>query len=170
MRNSTLDRLVAEHLPQALGFATRLCGDPDRAEEIVQEALLRVVRSWQSFRGEAAFRTWLFRIVINVFRDHRAKADAALPIDQGGPDAIDAAPGPPAAAMAAELGELVAGEVSRLPPRQREVLVLVGYEGLATREVAELLGTSEANVHSNLWAARARLKARLAPYFNSVEK
>lgn len=172
MRSSSLDRLVQEHLPAALRFATRLSGDPDRAEEIVQEALVRVVRSWKSFRGDAAFRTWFFRIVINVFRDHRTDAAAvsAAPIDESQSDFVDTAVQPPGAAMAAELGELVAREISRLPARQREVLVLTVYEGLSTRQVADLVGISEANVHSTLWAARSRLKARLAAYFNSVEK
>jgi RNA polymerase sigma-70 factor (ECF subfamily) len=63
-----LDRLVTEHLPSALRFATRLTGDIDAAEEVVQEALVRVARSWKTFRGEARFQTWLFQIVINVFR------------------------------------------------------------------------------------------------------
>ncbi len=65
----TLDRLVQMHLNDALQLAVRLSGGPDSAEEIVQEALLRVAKNWKTFRGEAAFRTWLFRIVINVFRD-----------------------------------------------------------------------------------------------------
>lgn len=171
VRDSSLDRLVVEHLPAALGFATRLAGDPDRAEEIVQEALVRVLRFWPSFRGEAAFRTWFFRIVINVFRDRLRKSDAEVPIDENPLEPADA-PGaePPAAAMAAELERLVAEEVARLPPRQREVLVLMVYEGLSTREVAGVVGISEANVHSTLSAARSRLKVRLAPYFKSVEK
>src|SRR5579862_3665171 len=79
-----LDRLVTEHLGSALRFATRLTGRVDAAEDIVQEALLRVARSWKSFRGQAEFRTWLFRIVINVFRDRLARTrqpSAELPLD-----------------------------------------------------------------------------------------
>lgn len=168
---ASLDRLVLEHMSEALRFATKLVGDPDRAEEIVQEALVRVVRSWTGFRGTAAFRTWLFRIVINVFRDRLAAT--SLPttsLDEESGDLIDQAQfGPPQAAMATELRETIRREVSRLPPRQREVLVLISYEGLSVREVAEVAEISEANVYSNLSAARARLKARLAPYLGSVE-
>ncbi|MGE0378430.1 MAG: RNA polymerase sigma factor, partial [Planctomycetaceae bacterium] len=64
-----LDRLVREHLPAAARFATRLTGGPDLAEDLVLEALLRVARSYRTFRGESTFRTWLFQIIINVFRD-----------------------------------------------------------------------------------------------------
>lgn len=173
MRNAaSLDRLVLEHLPAALRFATRLTGDPDRAEELVQEALLRVVRRWTSFRGEAAFRTWFFQIVINGFRDSLSvSAPEMVSVDERQADLADSnEAGPPQAAMAAELAQLIAHEVSRLPPRQREVLVLIVYEGLSTHEVAEVVGISEGNVHSNLSAARTRLKSRLAPYLGSVEK
>ena len=70
----TLDRLVEAHLPTTMRFAIRLTGNRHEAEDVVAEALLRVARSWDEFRGEASFRTWLFRIVINVFRD-RLKAE-----------------------------------------------------------------------------------------------
>jgi RNA polymerase sigma-70 factor (ECF subfamily) len=169
VRNSSLDTLVAEHLPAAVRFATRLAGDPESAEDIVQEALVRAVRGWPSFRGAATFRTWLFRIVINVFRDSLAARHDSEPLDPG-LGLVAAAAEPPAAAMAAELDALVAREVSRLPARQREVLVLLTYEGLSVRQVAEVMGINEANVHATLWAARSRLKARLAPYFKSVER
>ena len=173
MRDPTsLDHLVHEHLPAALRFATRLTGDAEAAEDLVQESLLRAVRSWRSFRGEAAFRTWLFRIVINVFRGRLLRpAPEQFNLDEEGAPFIDAThAAPPEAAMAAELGRLIAREIALLPPRQREVLVLIAYEGLSTGEVAQVVGISEPNVHSTLWAARARLKVRLAPFLGSVEK
>ncbi len=173
MRNAaSLDRLVSDHLPAALRFATRLTGDSDAAEELVQEALLRAVRRWATFRGDAEFRTWLFRIVINVFRDRlRASQPAPLPIEDNSEGLCDARiAGPTEAVMQAELEEIVAREVSRLPPRQREVVVLSVYERLSKREVARIVGISEANVYSTLSAARSRLKTRLAPYMGSVEK
>jgi len=147
VRNSSLDRLVIDHLPAALRFATRLTGGADSAEELVQEALLRVVRGWTAFRGESAFRTWLFRILINVFRDRlKASRGGMFSIDEG--DALPPAGSnsePPQVAMADELRELIAREISHLPPRQREVLVLTVLEGLSTREVAGIVGISQGN-------------------------
>jgi len=55
----TFDGLVLEHLPMAQRFAIRLTGRSDLAEKIVQAALLRVSRSWSSYRGDSSFRTWL---------------------------------------------------------------------------------------------------------------
>jgi len=165
-----LDDLVREHLPAVLRFATRLSGDPDAAEEIVQEALLRAVRGWPSFRGGAGFRTWLWKIVINAFRDRlRTRKLPGVALD-GELELVDPRSVEPIdAAMAVELEQRIAMEVSRLPPRQREVLVLTVYEGLSTRSVAEVVGIRETNVHATLSAARAQLRAKLARYFNSSD-
>src|SRR5208282_2574019 len=65
----TLDRLVVEHHAPMLRLATRLTGRLETAEEIIQEAMLRIARSWSGFRAEADFKTWATRIVVNVFRD-----------------------------------------------------------------------------------------------------
>ncbi|HEX5442501.1 MAG TPA: sigma-70 family RNA polymerase sigma factor [Pirellulales bacterium] len=158
---AALDRLVVEHLPAALRFAVRLTGDADEAEDLVQDALVRVTRGWAAFRGEANFRTWLFRIVVNAFRDRLRRPRMEI-LDKDVDDLRGA--GPAQAALQRELGELVAQNVSRLPPRQREVLVLTMYEQLPAREVATVLGISEANVYSSLHQARARLRKELAEY------
>ena len=163
---ASLERLVSRHLSETLRFATRLTGDLEAAEEVVQEALARVVRSWRSFRGEAQFRTWLWRIVINAFRDQLADRARSGDLPDDLPD--DRAVDPAATALADELGRLVAARVSALPPRQREVLVLTAYEGFTPREVAEVLGISEANVYATLHVARQRLRKELAG--NLMEK
>jgi RNA polymerase sigma-70 factor, ECF subfamily len=159
---STLDRLVREQLPAALRFAVRLTGDLDTAEDIVQEALLRAARSWSTFRGEAQFRTWLFRIVINAFRDCAHARDRPVELPEDVRD--DRSSDPAEAVEFRELGELVAGLIAQLPPRQREVLVLMTYEGLGVHEVGEILGINPGNVRTNLHLARERLRLQLAPY------
>jgi RNA polymerase sigma-70 factor, ECF subfamily len=158
---AALDRLVDEHLPAALRFALRLTGDLDAAEDLVQDALLRVAGRWSGFRGEAQFRTWLFQIVVNVFRDRLRRPRMQALVD----DVDDRRrPGPEEAALDAELGEIVARKIAELPPRQREVLVLSFYEQMPAAEIAEVVGISESNVYSTLHQARARLKRELAEY------
>ncbi len=159
-----LDRLVTEHLPSALRFATRLTGDVEAAEEILQEALLRVARSWKSFRREAQFQTWLFRIVINVFRTWLADAKDQ-PVLLDGEVVDDQGTDPAISAQQSELAERIAARISALPARQREVMILISFEGLSVKETASLLEISEANVHATLGVARARLTRELAPYF-----
>jgi RNA polymerase sigma-70 factor, ECF subfamily len=158
-----LDRLVTQNLSAALGFATRLTGTPDAAEDVLQEALVRVARGWKTFRKEAEFRTWLFRIVINVFRDRlaRAKPPEQSPLD----DLADHRNRDPAnEVQTTELGELIGARVSALPPRQREVMVLTAFEGFSSKETATLLSITEANVHSTIAIARERLRKELASY------
>jgi RNA polymerase sigma-70 factor, ECF subfamily len=159
------DQLVSGHLSGALRFAVRLVGDAHAAEDLVQEALYRAARGWKGFRGESAFRTWLFQIVVNVFRDQLARAEQRTgELNDQMVDGRSAEPGE--RASAAELGPLVARLVSALPPRQREVLVLVAYEGLGPSEAAGVLGISESNARANLAHARQRLKQQLAPYID----
>jgi RNA polymerase sigma-70 factor (ECF subfamily) len=163
---ATLEQIVSAHLTELLHFATRLTGNPDAAEEIVQEAMVRVVRSWSSFRREAQVTTWLKRIVINVFRDRVADRPATEPIDADFPDPRET--NPAAHVATGELGGLIAARVSALPPRQREVLVLITYEGLSVEEVAKTLEISVGNVHATLHAARRSLRIGLASYFRET--
>jgi len=127
---------------------------------------MRAARGWQSYRGDARFQTWLFQIIVHAFRDQWARdqrrltsssIDAADPADQRAIDPADAAAG-------VELSERVAAIVSALPPRQREVIVLVVYEKLTCTQAAVFLGLSESNVRANLHYARQRLRAQLATY------
>ncbi len=165
----SLDRLVQMHLNDALQLAVRLSGRPETAEEIVQEALLKVAKSWKNFREESAFRTWLFRIVINVFRDWLKRRESFQALDEASCSLADPkADRPDSAMLRKEFHEFVAERISALPPRQREVLVLMTYEDLTAAETAQVLGITEANVHSTLHIARDRLRRELAPYL--VEK
>jgi RNA polymerase sigma-70 factor (ECF subfamily) len=162
----TFDRLVLEHLPAAQRFAIRLTGTAADGEELVQDALLKVHRGWQSFRVQSQFRTWLFQVIVNCFRDRCRRrgggGDEMLPDAVADARAVD----PAAAAQERELGERVAAEVSRLPPRQREVLVLIAYEQLSTPEVAAMLQLSEQNVRTTLHLARQKLRQRLERYLD----
>lgn len=164
MDANDLDRLVRAELAPALRLAARLCGKADAAEEVVQESLFRAARSWRSFRGDSSFRTWFFRIVVNVARD-RVRAPPATQelID----DPVDSrATSGPQRVLEQETAQRIAQEVSRLPQRQREVLILVAYENHSIGEAAVVLGVTEQNVRTNLHLARARLRERLVRYLS----
>jgi RNA polymerase sigma-70 factor (ECF subfamily) len=151
---STVDRLVVEHLPVALRFAIRLTGDTHIAEDVVQETLCLVLRRWRSFRGESSFRTWMLQIVVNVDRDRRRRR-TVLPMPEEEPESKAAMPAEEAAA--GELQARVRDAIDRLPDRQREVALLSLGEGLPASDVASVLGTTEANVHTCLHLARKRI-------------
>jgi RNA polymerase sigma-70 factor (ECF subfamily) len=156
-----LEKLVAENQASMRRLAIRLTGGLEAADELMQDGLLRIVKSWRGFRGQATFKTWATRILLNVFHDWLAKQRKSARME----DAPDSRQADPAAfAMAEELRRHVAQRVSALPPRQREVLVLMTYEGLAAEEVAQLLEIEMSNVYATLYQARRRLRAELAPF------
>jgi RNA polymerase sigma-70 factor (ECF subfamily) len=158
VQRDSFDRLLVQHLPAAQRFAIRLTGDAHQAEDLLHDAVLRAVKACDSFEGRSAFTTWLFRIVVNCFRD-RLRVHIAEPID---PEMRDGRSREPASQLnEQEIGRLVAQRVSSLPARQREVLVLVVYEDMSVCDVAEVLGISQTNVRVNLSYARARLKEEL---------
>ena len=152
-----VDRLVVEHLPAALRLAARLSGDADAAEEIVQEALCRVLRQWRTFRGESSFKTWMLQIVVNVQRDRRRRPAVFTSEQNDEVEPISKTPSPPDAAATRELHAELRAAVDRLPSRQREVAQLTWGEGLTTADVARVLGTTEANVYTNLHLARKQI-------------
>jgi RNA polymerase sigma-70 factor (ECF subfamily) len=160
----TLDRLMLDHLPAAQRFAVRLCGDVAQAEDVLHDAIVRAATNWKSFAGRSKFKTWLFSIIVNVWRDRFRGKPEAQPLEME--------PADPRAAIdpieSAEIGQIVAGKISSLPPRQREVLVLIAFEQLSASEAAGVLGISQENVRVNLFHARQRLKQELAPYLDET--
>ena len=160
-QRETLEQLLCQHHDSMRRLAIRLTGSPESADEVVQEGLLRVVRGWGGFRGQSTFKTWATRVLLNVFHDWLEKRRPSGPID----DVSDPRQADPAlSAMAEELRRYVAKRVSALPPRQREVLVLTFYEGMTAEEVAGLLEIEVSCVYANLYQARRRLRAELAPF------
>jgi RNA polymerase sigma-70 factor, ECF subfamily len=163
----TLDDLVSEHQASMHRLATRLTGCLEFADEIMQDCLLRVVRGWSGFRHQSAFKSWAIRILLNVFHDWLARQRNSLPLmDVSDPRQAD----PASNAITEELRRYVAQRVSALPPRQREVLILLVYEGLSAEEVAEMLEIQVANVYAALYQARRRLRLELAPFLANTDE
>ena len=138
----------------------RLTGSAEQAEELMQEALVRALRSWKTFRGESRLSTWLMKIVLNTFRDQLAQKHATTALPEYLED--NRAMSPSSRASAMEVGQAVAQAVSSLPLRQREVFVLKVYEGFSSLQVAELLEMSQQNVRTTLHYARQTLRRLLA--------
>lgn len=154
--------LVAAKLPRILGLATRVLRDPIAADDIAQEAFIRVWRTaprWQA--GRARFDTWLHTVVLNLCRD-RMRRRRDLGSDDV-PDLADPAPDAEANLMAAQQGRQVADAIAALPERQREAIVLVHYQDLAGADAAQVLDISVDALESLLARGRRTLRAQLAP-------
>lgn len=164
------EELVARWEAPAVRYALRLLGDRQAAEDVAQEAFLRVYRGAASWEPRARFSTWFYTILGNLCRDHvrrmrRRPADhAALPLGEGPAEPADAGgslPSPPEAALAAEERALVAEAVASLPSHLAQAVTLREFEGLKYREVAETLGCDLNEVKVLIHRGRKMLADRL---------
>jgi RNA polymerase sigma-70 factor (sigma-E family) len=152
---TAFDDFVADHGRTFLRFAYVLCGDYHLAEDLVQEALLRVHPRWSKVRGEqpgAYVRKTILRQYLS-WRRRRASAEV--------PDLLDAdanEDGRPNHADRLVNRDAVRVALTGLPPRQRAVLVLRFYEDLDDDEIATLIGCSAATVRSHASRGLARLR------------
>src|SRR5262245_2618679 len=151
--------LVDLHRDRAYGLALRIVRAPADAEEVAQDAFVRVWRALPRFRGEAAFSTWLYRIVVRLaidrasrLRAQRTRA-ARLEASETVPDPVAGAEG------AGEAGERLEGMMSRLTEVQRAVVTLFYYQDRSVEEVARLLAIPENTVKTHLSRARATLRS-----------
>jgi RNA polymerase sigma-70 factor, ECF subfamily len=153
-------RLVRRHLPRTLGLARRITGNPADAEEVLQEALLRVWTTAPRWRPTASFRTWLYRVVVNLCLDRKRRPAFAALEDAGDP--VDPAPDAVATLHRDETSRAVAEALAGLPERQRAALALTYYEGLGNAETAAVLETSVSSVESLLIRAKRALREKLS--------
>ena len=130
------------------------------AEDIVQDALWRVWRAAPRWRPDAAFRTWLYRIVVNLCLNAKRRP-ADLPLGAAG-DPTDPAPDAAAALETRERDRRLAAAIDALPSRQRAAIVLTYQEGLGNAEAASVLDTSVAGVETLLVRAKRALRAALS--------
>lgn len=163
----TAARLLSDRLlPRVLAYAARLLGgDRAEAEDVAQEAMLRLWRmapGWR--RGEAKVSTWLYRVVTNLCTDRRrGAARRAQPMGDDLPEAEDGAPGAEARLVQAARAAALDAALAALPERQREAVVLRHIEGLSNPEIAEILGVGVEAVESLTARGKRALAAALAP-------
>lgn len=154
-------QLMSRHMQRSLRLAMRMTWNASDAEEVVQDAFMRLwtkADTWQPGRGK--FTTWFFRILVNLCLD-RQRRPSALPLDAAG-DPPDPRPGAVARIYESEVGDQVTRAIGELPERQRDALVLCYYEELSNLEAAEALQISVSALEALLVRARRALKGKLA--------
>jgi RNA polymerase sigma-70 factor, ECF subfamily len=154
------DEIVTRYGPMALRVAARMAPDRQSAEDIAQEAMVRIWRRADEFdTRRARFTTWLYRIVVNLCIDLSRKArPVALPEDF---DPVDPSAGAAERVEADERHAALVRAIDELPSGQRAALTLVYDEGLSGAEAAQALGVSTKAVERLLARARARLRELL---------
>lgn len=156
-------RVLTERLtPRLYGFAARMLRDAAEAEDVAQEAMLRLWRMAPEWRaGQARVSTWAFRVVSNLCVDRLRKSGRSVD--------LDATPEPRDGSASAEAGLIEADRVAALqdalaslPARQRQAVVLRHLEGLSNPEIAEIMDIGVEAVESLTARAKRSLSARLA--------
>jgi RNA polymerase sigma factor (sigma-70 family) len=152
--------VVLPHLDAAYGYARWLTRDPVEAQDLAQEAMLRALRYFHSFRGEEA-RPWLLRIVRNTWIDLRKRNGAEkLPLEALETRAAEG-PDPEQSALAGDRRRQVAAALAALPAEAREVLVLREIEDLSYKHIAAVLDLPIGTVMSRIARAREKLAVEL---------
>ena len=177
-RNGNRDaiaELFRRHYMNSIAVARRILPAQDEFLDAVQSAYLSAFRNFQSFRGDASFKTWITRIVVNQclmrLREHR-RHQIRLSLDPLGRDgappsiAVDSRT-PENLALRAEIESAVADAVSKLPQGLGEVFTRCSVSGLSIRETADALGLTVPATKTRLFRARSQLRQKLRKAFGS---
>lgn len=157
------EALYHRYKRRVFALASRIAG-PGDAEEVAQEAFIRIFRGLGRFRGDAALGTWIYRLAVNAALSHRSRRPPvaesldARQIEASGTTGGGAGAGEGDAALRARLERGLA----KLPAGYRTVVVLHDVEGLEHEEIATVLGCHVGTSKSQLHKARARLREILA--------
>jgi RNA polymerase sigma-70 factor, ECF subfamily len=159
---ATLGTLVERHLESVRNLAFRLVLCHSAADDVAQEVFLKVMRSAHSFRGEAKFSTWLFRITVNTAREHQRRIKPTDTLLDNELSAITSEHRQPEEQLLhEEFIESVGEALGRLSDKLRTAIVLTAIEGLSAKTAAEIENCSTATMHWRIHEARKQLKPML---------
>lgn len=163
---AAFEQLYHAHKRRVYSLCLRMIGDAAEAEDLTQEAFLQMFRKIGTFRGEAAFSTWLHRLTVNlVLMKLRRKGLWTFSLDDPGPDSEDSRPmeiGAPDSTLIGSVDRLTLEKaIEALPPGYRIIFQLHDVEGYEHREIAGMIGCSVGNSKSQLHKARMKLREML---------
>ena len=172
---SSFTFLVAKHHRAVIHFLFRMVRTQAVAEELTQEVFLRVYRARESYRAEARFTTWLYRIATNLAVNHARDTrhersaqtvylDAADEETGTTPDVADDEPSAEQRLLSDERVLAIRQHVMALPERQRMAVVMHKYQGMDYRQIGEVLKLSESATKSLLFRAYQTLRERLKEF------
>lgn len=161
----SLNELVCRYTGRVRSVVYPLLLDDADADDVTQETLLQALDALSTFRGDAAFSTWMYRVAVNTAKNYlkRRNRQRALLEEESDPEAVaDAAHRtPPRAAETADRNRAITAAMGRLPLDQRTALSLVAIQGLDGREAARAAGCNAATLRWRLHRARSVLRQLL---------
>ena len=160
--------LVVKYQRRIARHVARYVKRANDVEEVVQDAFMRAYRGLASYRGDASFYSWLYRIASNAAFSFLKKNAGELPVaDERSDDGFE--PGltdeqtPERVLLARQIGQVVERAMARLQPELAEALVLFEVEGKSYKEIAQMLGTPIGTVRTRIFRAREFIACRLEP-------
>ncbi|MCF7975790.1 MAG: sigma-70 family RNA polymerase sigma factor [Phycisphaerae bacterium] len=166
-----LAELVRRHQQRALHLAFRSVGDWHLAEDVVQEAFLRVNRAASKYTPDAKFSTWFYRIVVNLCMDELRRGQrhsrATTQAMEEGQSFVET---PVHAQEVAELQQAVHRALGQLNERERVAVILHRFEGQSHEQIAEIMEASVSAVESLLVRSYRKLRQILADFSNKTPK
>ena len=174
---AAFDQLVRTHDEAVLRLVLRITGSQNEAQDISQEAFLRIYKKLGGFRFDSSFSTWIYRIVTNVCLDYlrrkrqrnerstveaNTKGEEHDLLDQVSDDR--AANNPEQQLFRRELRVHIVRALQKLTPRERMIFEMRHFHGLRLRAIAEILNTSETSIKNSLFRATHKLRSHLAAY------
>ena len=169
-------QLVRAYDQSVLRLAMNLLRSPEDAQDVYQEAFLRVYRNLHNFRFDCSFHTWLYRIVTNLCLDQmrkrkvRREEPTVISTSEGLLDRADSiaeprADGDPQRSLfSGQLRRKIKEVLNGLTPRERMVFEMRHYQGLRLRNIGEILGTSEEAAKNCLFRANQKMRAALGEF------
>ncbi len=154
------NQLVLRYQHLAWKTAYRFSGDAMEAEDVAQEAFVKLLTAAPRYRLKATFRTYFYRILTRLCID-RSRKKHPIRMDKA-PEMADPSPGPPESLIEKERGAQVRAALDTLPPNQKAAMILKHYEGLRYAEIAQILGVTPKAVEGLISRAGASLQARLS--------
>ncbi len=169
------DYLVQKYRKPIIHFMYRMVHNQAVAEEMAQEVFLRVYRSRETYRAEARFSTWLYRIATNLGVNHardtrHERAASTIYLDETDPetgttpDVADTTPGAESKMLRRERLNAIRQHVLALPERQRMAVLMHKYEGMDYRQIGDVLKLSESATKSLLFRAYQTLREKLKEF------
>jgi len=175
------ETLVSRYEAKVYHLALRLTRSDMDAEEILQDAFMKVHDKVHTFRGDSKFSSWLYRVVANLAymklrkkkRDPSVSLEDVMPVlqeDNASEPILDWSNRPDDELMAEETRQVLDEAIAKLPVKNRVVFLLRDVEGLTNKEVAEILQLTVPTVKSRLHWSRLFLRKELSDYFKQMQE
>ena len=164
---SAFNALMGMHERRMYAVALRMCGNPEDAQDCLQEAMLRIYRAINGFKAQSSFSTWVYRITMNTCLDElrRRKNRPNTSLDglyDAGWSPVDPGTTPEKSALIGDMRRQLQAFIRELPEDMRAAIVLRDIEGYSYDEIASMLDTNVGTIKSRISRGREKLREKIA--------